>query len=250
VRCSAAAGSRDYYGVLGVQRSATAKEIKSAFRKKALKLHPDVNKAPDAKEQFMAAKEAFQVLSDAETRGRYDRQASGGFDWGNPFGSAGFGGGGGSSSSSSSGSRSGRKQQPEEEFYGFSAFFGDIEREWKERRRRRQKEPASLWEELADIGEEFVEFLERELGLPSFEAEKQAASSDSDSRNAAARQAAASAAQRSNSSAQTAAQRATETAAKAKQDAEAKAKAEAKAINDDVEDMLAELKRKQTHGKQ
>lgn len=82
-------------------------------------------------------------------------QASGGFDWGNPFGSAGFGGGG-SSSSSSSGSRSGRKQQPEEEFYGLNAFFGDIEREWKERRRRRQKEPASLWEELADIGEEFV----------------------------------------------------------------------------------------------
>jgi hypothetical protein len=85
-------------------------------------------------------------------------QASGGFDWGNPFGSAGFGGGGGSSSSSSSssGSRAGRKQQPEEEFYGLNAFFGDIEREWKERRRRRQKEPASLWEELADIGEEFV----------------------------------------------------------------------------------------------
>ena len=91
-----------------------------------------------------------------------------------------------------------------------------------------------------------VEFLERELGLPSFEAEKQAASSDSDSRNAAARQAAASAAQRSNSSAQSAAQRAKERAAKAKQDAEA----QAKAINDDVEDMLAELKRKQTQGKQ
>jgi hypothetical protein len=91
-----------------------------------------------------------------------------------------------------------------------------------------------------------VEFLERELGLPSFEAEKQAASSDSDSRNAAARQAAASAAQRSNSSAQTAAQRAADIAAKADKDAKAKAKA----INDDVEDMLAELKRKQTQGKQ
>ena len=45
VRCSAAAGSQDYYGVLGVQRDASAKDIKSAFRKKALKLHPDVNKA-------------------------------------------------------------------------------------------------------------------------------------------------------------------------------------------------------------
>ena len=70
---SAAAG-RDYYGLLGVPRDAVAKDIKAAFRKKALKLHPDVNKAPDAKEQFMAAKEAFQVLSDADARARYDRQ--------------------------------------------------------------------------------------------------------------------------------------------------------------------------------
>ena len=54
----------------------------------------------------------------------------------------------------------------EEEFYGFGSFFSDLEREWGERRKRRQKEPSSLWEELADLGEEFVEFLERELGLP------------------------------------------------------------------------------------
>ena len=54
----------------------------------------------------------------------------------------------------------------EEEFYGFGSFFSDLEREWGERRKRRQKEPASLWEELADLGEEFVEFLERELDLP------------------------------------------------------------------------------------
>ncbi len=82
---------------------------------------------------------------------------SGGFDWGNPFG-------GGSRGSGASGSRSGggaggqkQRQQSDEPFYGFGAFFDDLENEWKERRRRRQKEPQSLWEELADIGEEFVE---------------------------------------------------------------------------------------------
>ena len=60
-----------------------------------------------------------------------------------------------------------------------------------------------------------VEFLERELGLPPYEAEKRAASSDSDSRNAAARQAAASAAQRADNGAQSAARRAADSAAKA-----------------------------------
>lgn len=84
-----------------------------------------------------------------------------------------------------------------------------------------------------------VEFLEKELGLPPFEAEAQARSSDSDSRNAAAREAA-TAAQQAESGVQQAARRAEENAARAKRDAEARAKA----ASDDVEDMLAELKRK------
>jgi len=62
--CRASGGAPDYYSVLGVGANATVKDIKQAFKKKALKLHPDVNKAPDAQQKFMACKEAYEVLSD------------------------------------------------------------------------------------------------------------------------------------------------------------------------------------------
>ena len=67
------ATSRDYYEILGVSRTATEKEIKSAFRKLARELHPDVSEAPDAEERFREAAEAYEVLSKAETRELYDR---------------------------------------------------------------------------------------------------------------------------------------------------------------------------------
>jgi len=64
---------RDYYEVLGVPRSASPEELKSAFRRLAREVHPDVNKAPDAEEKFKELNEAYAVLSDAEKRSIYDR---------------------------------------------------------------------------------------------------------------------------------------------------------------------------------
>src|SRR5919205_436807 len=65
---------RDYYEVLGVSRGATEAEIKSAYRKLAVRYHPDKNPGDaEAEEKFKEAAEAYSVLSDGEQRARYDR---------------------------------------------------------------------------------------------------------------------------------------------------------------------------------
>lgn len=69
---------QDYYATLGVSKSADDPTIKKAYRELARKLHPDVNKKPDAEERFKAVNEAYQVLSDPDKRARYDRF---GADW-------------------------------------------------------------------------------------------------------------------------------------------------------------------------
>lgn len=74
---------KDYYAILGVSKDASAKEIQKAFQQKARKLHPDVNKAPDAEERFKEVSEAYAVLSDEQKRARYDAMRSG-----NPFAGA------------------------------------------------------------------------------------------------------------------------------------------------------------------
>ncbi len=83
---------RDYYEVLGVGKEATKDEIKKAYRKQALKYHPDKNPGDkDAEEKFKEAAEAYEVLSNDEKRGRYDQFGHAGMNGGG-FG-GGFGGG-------------------------------------------------------------------------------------------------------------------------------------------------------------
>jgi molecular chaperone DnaJ len=100
---------RDYYEVLGIEKSASKEDIKKAYRKLARKYHPDVNKEPDAADKFKEAKEAYETLSNEQKRAQYDQfghagmngQGFGGFGGGQDFGGFGdifdmfFGGGGG-----------------------------------------------------------------------------------------------------------------------------------------------------------
>ena len=71
---------RDYYEVLGISKSAPADEIKSQYRKLALKFHPDRNKSPDAQEHFKEISEAYAVLSDTSKRQLYDQHGHAGVD--------------------------------------------------------------------------------------------------------------------------------------------------------------------------
>ncbi len=77
---------KDYYEVLGVSRSASAEEVKRAYRRLAREHHPDVNSHPDAEERFKELGEAYAVLSDPERRQRYDLYGHNGGDFGAPQG--------------------------------------------------------------------------------------------------------------------------------------------------------------------
>lgn len=89
------ADKRDYYEVLGVSKSASASELKKAYRSLAKKYHPDVNKSPDAEEKFKEINEAYEVLSDENKRAKYDQFGFAGMDGSQANGGQGFGGFGG-----------------------------------------------------------------------------------------------------------------------------------------------------------
>ena len=86
------ANKRDYYEVLGVDKNASAEDIKKAYRKMAVKYHPDKNPGnKEAEEKFKEAAEAYSVLSDADKKARYDQFGHAGVEGAGPDFSGGFG---------------------------------------------------------------------------------------------------------------------------------------------------------------
>lgn len=120
---------KDYYTILGVERSASTDEIKAAYRKLALKYHPDRNpNNKEAEEKFKEAAEAYQVLSDTEKRRTYDQ-----------FGHAGFEGGMGGP-----GAGAGNGMNMDDIFEHFGDIFGDIFGQTTQKRSRKKSGPQAL----------------------------------------------------------------------------------------------------------
>ena len=86
------ATTRDYYDVLGVEKKASAAELKKAYRKKALEFHPDRNKGKDSEAKFKEINEAYEILSNPQKKQSYDQFGHAAFQQGGP-GVGGFGGG-------------------------------------------------------------------------------------------------------------------------------------------------------------
>jgi molecular chaperone DnaJ len=149
---------RDYYDVLGVDEDASEKEIKKAYRKKAMEYHPDRNPDdPEAEKKFKEASEAYEVLSDAEKRQRYDQ-----------FGHAGLGddGGGGGRGRGARGFR-----DVEDIFDAFNEIFGGARGGGRGRRRsdRGRGRPGSdLRVSLPLTLEEIAEGTEKNLKLQKY----------------------------------------------------------------------------------
>ncbi len=144
---------RDFYEVLGVQRNASAAEIKKAYRQMARKYHPDVSKESNAEEKFKEVNEAYEILSDDEKRASYDRFGHAGVSGNGGFGGfGGFGGGG-----------MGRDPfEIFEEVFGGFGFGGSSSR----RSRTGPKRGADLRYDITLEFEEAIFGVEKEIEIP------------------------------------------------------------------------------------
>lgn len=138
---------RDYYEVLGVERNASESEIKKAYRRLAMKYHPDRNPDDqDSLNRFREVKEAFEVLSDSQKRAAYDQFGHAGVDGARAGADGGFGGFGGAD---------------------FADIFGDVFGDIFGGGRRRSTRGADLRFDLEISLEEAVQGVEREIRVPS-----------------------------------------------------------------------------------
>ena len=140
------AGKRDYYEVLGVNQNTNIEEIKKAYRKLALKHHPDRNPGDQAAEaRFREATEAYQILSDPERRGQYDRFGHAAFEQGAGFGGFDFAAA------------------------GFEDVFSDIFGDFfggGGRRRSRNRRGEDLRDDLEITFEEAISGIEKTIAVP------------------------------------------------------------------------------------
>lgn len=143
---------RDYYEVLGVRRDASLEEIKKAYRKLALKYHPDRNPGnKEAEEKFKELAEAYSVLSDPEKRARYDRFGHAGISSAAGAGYAGF-------------DPFSTFEDLLSEFFGFGDIFGTTTR-----RRSRVRQGADLRYDLELTLEEAAQGVEKTIVIPRLE---------------------------------------------------------------------------------
>jgi len=146
------ANKRDYYEVLGISREASEQEIKSSYRKMAMKYHPDKNPGnKEAEEQFKEAAEAYSVLGDREKRGLYDRYGHSGV--GSYSGAEGF---------------SGFNPDMFADFSDVlgSFFFGDIFGSGNRRRRTGPARGSDLQYHLQITLQEAIKGTEKEIAIP------------------------------------------------------------------------------------
>ena len=140
------AANKDYYEILGIQKSATPEELKRAYRKLALQYHPDRNKTKEAEEKFKEVTKAYEVLSDPQKKQAYDQFGEAAFDQG-AAGQGPFGGGFGQQSGGSYGpftyNYTSGNEGPGFDFGGFSdpfeifeQFFGGASSQRQRQRRQ------------------------------------------------------------------------------------------------------------------